>query len=123
MIHAPSRCRIGFMPYLQYIPGVIGVVAKSGTLSYEAVASTTRAGLGQSYVIGVGGDALAGTNLREALEVVWEDQDTEGIIVIGEVGGDGELEVVEFLEEMRREGRHMKLVKPNSNQVDTWRCL
>lgn len=103
------------MPYLQYTPGVVGVVAKSGTLSYEAVASTTRAGLGQSYVIGVGGDALAGTNLREALEVVWEDRDTEGIIVIGEVGGDGELEVVEFLEEMRREGRHMKLVKPNSN--------
>lgn len=110
MLHAPSCCRIGFMPYPQFTPGVIGIVAKSGTLGYEAVASTTRAGLGQSYVVGVGGDALAGTSLREALEMVWEDKGTEGVVVIGEVGGDDELEVAGFVGEKRNKGGPMKLV-------------
>lgn len=108
MLHAPSRCRTGFLPFPQVSPGVVGIVAKSGTLSYEAIASTTRVGLGQSYVVGVGGDALAGTSLREALEMVWEDKGTEGVILIGEIGGNGEWEVVEFLQDKRAQGGKIK---------------
>src|SRR5690606_27927292 len=79
-----------------------------GTLSYEAVASTSRAGLGQNLVVGMGGDPLAGTTLRDGVEFMWDDPNTEGIIVIGEIGGRAEMEVVEFLEEKKRQGGKMK---------------
>ncbi|KAG6362979.1 hypothetical protein INS49_008074 [Diaporthe citri] len=85
-----ERCRIGFQPLPCFSEGCIGVAAKSGTLSYEAVASTTRSGLGQSLCIGVGGDILPGTDLVEALQVLEHDPNTKGIALIGEIGGDGE---------------------------------
>lgn len=96
-----GRCRVGFMPHMSFKEGSVGIIAKSGTLSYEAVASTVRAGLGQSLVIGSGGDPMPGTTLRDGVELLWEDPETEGIIVIGEIGGAAEMEVVEFLEERR----------------------
>lgn len=79
-----------------FSPGRIGIIAKSGTLSYETVASTTRAGLGQSLCIGVGGDIVPGTDLREALTVLENDSDTEAIALIGEIGGLGELDAAEW---------------------------
>jgi len=99
IISARGRCRIGFQPLPCFSPGSVGIAAKSGTLSYEAVASTTRAGLGQSLCIGVGGDILAGTDLREALEVLLLDDETEGIVLIGEIGGIGELDAAEWIQE------------------------
>jgi len=97
IISAIGKCRIGFQPLPCFAPGRIGIVAKSGTLSYETVASTTRAGLGQSLCIGVGGDILPGTDLREALQVLETDPDTDAIALIGETGGTGELEAAAWI--------------------------
>lgn len=96
-----GRCRIGFQPLPCFSPGRIGIVAKSGTLSYETVASTSRAGLGQSLCIGMGGDMLAGTNLVDALSIFEEDPNTEGIIVVGEVGGMAEIDAAEWIQDYR----------------------
>jgi succinyl-CoA synthetase alpha subunit len=96
IISTHGRCRLGFQPLPFFQEGKIGIVAKSGTLSYEAVASTTRAGLGQTYGISMGGDVFAGTNFVEAFQVLTEDPDTEGIIMVGEVGGRTELDAAEW---------------------------
>src|SRR3569833_1669228 len=101
IISAVGRYRVGFQPLPCFAPGRIGIAAKSGTLSYEAVASTTRAGLGQSLCIGVGGDVVPGTDLREALEVLAADEDTEGIALIGVVGGSGEMDAAEWIRDYR----------------------
>ncbi|EON61030.1 hypothetical protein W97_00240 [Coniosporium apollinis CBS 100218] len=101
IISAIGRCRIGFQPLPTFSPGHVGVVAKSGTLSYETVASLTRAGLGQSLCIGMGGDVIAGTNFVDALKVFEHDEDTEGIILVGEVGGRAEEEAAEWIRDYR----------------------
>ncbi|KUJ20230.1 succinyl-CoA ligase alpha-chain [Mollisia scopiformis] len=102
IISAIGKCRIGFQPLPCFMPGRIGIIAKSGTLSYEAVASTTRSGLGQSLCIGMGGDVLAGTNFVDALKIFEHDDDTEGIILIGEIGGEAELDAAEWIREYRK---------------------
>lgn len=107
-IIAPGACRIGIMPYQQYKPGRVGIASKSGTLSYEAVGATTREGLGQSVSIGVGGDLLPGTTLRDALEVFYEHDATEGIIVIGEIGGQAEFDAAESIKAYRARTQNPK---------------
>ncbi|KAK4209056.1 succinyl-CoA synthetase-like protein [Rhypophila decipiens] len=99
IISAVGKCRIGFQPLPCFSPGRVGIVAKSGTLSYETVASTTRAGLGQSLCIGVGGDILPGTDLREALQVLETDPDTDAIALVGEIGGTGELDAAAWIKD------------------------
>ncbi|RDW66253.1 hypothetical protein BP6252_09888 [Coleophoma cylindrospora] len=108
IISAIGKCRVGFQPLACFSPGRIGIVAKSGTLSYEAVASTTRAGLGQSLCIGMGGDVLAGTNFVDALKVFEKDEDTEGIILIGEIGGTAELDAAEWIKDYNRRASNPK---------------
>ncbi|EFX05868.1 succinyl-synthetase subunit [Grosmannia clavigera kw1407] len=99
IIAAVGRCRIGFQPLSCFEAGRVGIAARSGTLSYEAVASTTRAGLGQSLCIGVGGDVVPGTDLREALTILATDPDTDAIALIGEIGGTSELEAAAWIRE------------------------
>ncbi|ETN36454.1 uncharacterized protein HMPREF1541_08732 [Cyphellophora europaea CBS 101466] len=108
IISTHGRCRLGFQPLPFFQEGNIGIVAKSGTLSYEAVASTTRAGLGQTYGISMGGDVFAGTNFVEAFQVLVEDPNTEGIIMIGEHGGRAELDAAEWVKDYRKRTQNPK---------------
>lgn len=99
---SPGLCKVGIMPSMVFTEGDIGVISRSGTLAYEIAFSLSQAGLGQSTLIGIGGDRIIGTSFVDGLKALEEDEGTRGVVIIGEIGGEAEEEAADYIQEMKK---------------------
>jgi succinyl-CoA synthetase alpha subunit len=109
-VMSAGKCKIGIMPGNIFAPGKVGIVSRSGTLTYEAVYQTTREGLGQTTAVGIGGDPVTGTEFTEILEMLLADDATEAIVMIGEIGGSAEENAAQFIADEAKRGRKKPMV-------------